>query len=85
MLKSMDKNKNNSKKQLAIYVIKSLHFVLSIALFTGAWLLFRYHGKVVVADKLRYDLYVIVGYSIILSVFNKTYNSYLLDTLVSDL
>ncbi|MBQ6426525.1 MAG: exopolysaccharide biosynthesis polyprenyl glycosylphosphotransferase [Clostridia bacterium] len=70
-----------SKKNhpLAIMLIKILHIVATLALFYAFWILFRYHGFIVERTRgFRYNIFVLIGYGILLIFFNRTYNSYLL-------
>ena len=66
-------------KKIKLLAIKSLHYLLTIALFCIAWTLFRYHGFYFMHDiGFRYNFFVVLGYAVILFFFNRTYNSYLL-------
>ena len=59
--------------------VKLLHYLLMIALFSAAWMLFRYHTfRVPFVKGFRYNLFVIIGYAVILFFFHRTYNAYLL-------
>ncbi len=58
---------------------KLLHMVLSIAVFYVAWLLFRYGQFWYRGDiAYRYNYYVCAGYAVVLYLFSRTYNAYLL-------
>ena len=66
-------------KKIKLLAIKLLHFILTIALFCVAWILFRYHGFHITREiGFRYNYFVVLGYAVILFFFNRTYNSYLL-------
>ncbi len=62
-----------------IFVAKTIHFLICVGLFYGAWLIFRYHELPQEKDvAYRYNYFITIGYSILLIFFNRTYNSYLL-------
>ena len=67
------------RKRVKLYLLKMLHFSLSVGLFYGAWMIFRYdtimknHGT-----GFRYNYFVIIGYGILIIFFNRTYNAFLL-------
>ena len=64
------------KSKMAVY--KSIHFLLGVALFYGAWILFRYHEFPQVKDVgFRYNYFILLGFCVVLGFFNRTYNSYL--------
>ena len=64
--------------KIKMFFYKVLHFVVSIALFFGAWTLFRYGGIPVDRDvAFRYNYFVTIFYAVLLLFFNNTYNSYL--------
>ena len=68
-----------NRKQMHIMLLKLLHLVVTISIFYGAWLLYRY-GTLSGMSKyaFRYNYYVAAGYFVCVSFFNRTYNSYLL-------
>lgn len=70
-------NGTNGKNEIKIRLHKGIHFVLTVLLFSVAWHLFRY-GKLFPAKHIgqRYDVYAILLYIILLSFFNRTYNTY---------
>lgn len=69
----------NKRHQLVFVLAKVLHFVLSIVLFYLFWILFRYHGfSVAYTRGFRYNIFVLIGYSVLFLFFNRTYNSYYL-------
>lgn len=67
------------KKHVCVQLLKVFHFLVSIALFFLFWLLFRY-GRLVFefTAYYRHNLFALLGYSVLLYFFNRTYNSYLL-------
>lgn len=73
------KAREEYKRQLAIYGVKLVHYAISVGLFFIFWLLFRY-GTLLPSREMgfRYNLYIVLGYGVILFFFNRTYNSYLL-------
>lgn len=75
----MDKMETNAKKILPIYMLKGVHYLLSIVLFFVAWMFFRYdRGGMLTPKLIRYDFYILAAYAVVLFFFNRTYNSYLL-------
>lgn len=67
------------KKQLLIKGIILLHIVLTIAIFYVSWLSFRYGDVFPVKDiGFRYNYFIAIGFGVLLSFFNRTYNSHLL-------
>lgn len=68
------KNINDIK----VFVLKLTHYVISITIFFFFWLLFRYGEITFQGYGFRYNYYVTVGYAVILLLFNRTYNAYLL-------
>ena len=67
------------QKKLKIFLLKLTHFLITIVLFTCAWILFRYHGKPdLVVEGFRYNYFVVICYGIAVFFFNRTYNAYLL-------
>lgn len=68
------KNINDIK----VFALKLTHYVISIFVFFFFWLLFRY-GKITFQGYgFRYNYYVAIVYAVILLLFNRTYNAYLL-------
>ena len=58
---------------------KYLHWLVTVSLFTVFWLRFHYpSGDWHVTRAFRYDIFVPLGYSVLLMWFNKTFNSYTL-------
>lgn len=69
----------SDKKQIHIMLLKMLHLCITLILFYGIWLIYRY-GKLFGMNKyaFRYNIYVLGGYGVLLMFFNRTYNAYLL-------
>lgn len=66
-------------KEISVLGLKSLHFVLSLALFFGFWILFRYEGTTAHGDVgYRYNYFILAAYAGALYFFLRTYNAYLL-------
>ena len=60
-------------------LIKYLHCLITIIIFFVFWLQFRYpNGNWHVTRAFRYDIFVFLGYGVLLVWFNKTFNSYTL-------
>lgn len=75
----MDKHEKTANKIIHIYLLKGMHFTLSIALFLLAWLVFRFYKEGTLSPEVtRYDFYILGAYAAVLHFFNRTYNSYLL-------
>ena len=72
------KNQENHIYSTKFFTLKLIHYVASIALFFFFWLLFRYSTIRFVGYGFRYNYYVAVGYAVILVLFNRTYNAYLI-------
>ena len=69
----------NYNRKLKLLLIKLTHFLLTVALFFIAWMFFRYHGKAPVGDVgFRYNYFITLAYAVILFLFYKTYNAYLI-------
>ncbi len=60
------------------FIVKSIHFIITLILFYLMFLLFRY-GKLtgIVDVGFRYNYLVTAGFGILVGFFNRTYNSYL--------
>ena len=64
--------------KLQLMLLKLVHFLGSIALFAGAWFLFRYNSIPVASTVgFRYNYLIIFAYGAILFFFCRTYNAYL--------
>ena len=60
-------------------LIKYLHWLVTVAIFFAFWLRFRYpDGNWHVTRAFRYDIFIFLGYAVLLVWFNKTFNSYVL-------
>ena len=68
----------NRTSSMKLFVLKLVHFLISIAIFFVFWTLFRYGRLTLTGYGYRYNYYVTVGYAVLLFLFNRTYNSYLL-------
>ena len=70
---------HSSQKQNAFFFAKVVHLLLSIVFFYIFWLLYRY-GTVFPIKKydFRYNYIIAVGYAVVLYLFTRTYNAYLL-------
>ena len=61
-----------------MFIFKSVHFVLTVGLFYWTWLIFRYNEFPQVKDVgYRYNYLVVGAFALMVSFFNRTYNSYL--------
>ncbi len=69
---------DNHLNSVKLFALKFIHYAVSIALFFFFWLLFRYNEITFVGYGYRYNYYVIIGYAVMLILFNRTYNAYLL-------
>ena len=66
------------KVKQKMFLVKFLHFLLSVALFYFAFIYFRYHGWPADRDRaFRYNYYLALGYGVLLIFFNNTLNAYL--------
>ena len=73
----MNTNLDN-KKRYIIAGVKIFHLVVVITLFYMFWLLFRYQTlKPGFGRGFRYNYYVLIGYSVLLLFFARTYNAFL--------
>ena len=60
-------------------LLKVLHLGLCVFMFIIAWFYFRYHGiREFRALGFRYNFYAVVGYTVILFAFFRTYSAYML-------
>ena len=73
-----EKAKKENTDRMKMFSVTLIHFLITLALFYGTFILFRYReiprNRVV---GYRYNYYVTFGYAFILLFFNRTYNSYL--------
>ena len=73
-----EKAKKENTDRMKMFSVTLIHFLIILALFYGAFILFRY--REIPRDRVvgyRYNYYVTFGYAFILVFFNRTYNSYL--------
>lgn len=71
--------KSSRQVQLTVFLLKVVHFTVTLALFYLFWLLFRYHSLNVARVRgYRYNYFVLLAYAALIQFFNNTYNSYLL-------
>ena len=78
--KEMDtrKRKGNANSYRLLF-IRYLHLLVTLAVFAVFWLRFHYpSGNWQVTRAFRYDIFIMLLYSLLLIWFNKTYNSYVL-------
>ena len=70
---------NDSKKHNVFFCAKIVHILLSVVVFYICWLLFRYGSLTPKkGPDFRYNYFIAGGYSIVLYLFTRTYNAYLL-------
>jgi exopolysaccharide biosynthesis polyprenyl glycosylphosphotransferase len=66
-------------KVLPLYLLKLIHFLVGLVLFSYAWILFRYGGfPAEIETGFRYNLFVILGYGVCVFFLGRIYNAYLL-------
>ncbi|MBO4418697.1 MAG: exopolysaccharide biosynthesis polyprenyl glycosylphosphotransferase [Oscillospiraceae bacterium] len=67
------------QNELRLFALKTIHFLVGLALFAYVWLLFRYNGlPKSVENGFRYNVFVVIGYGVGVFFFNRIYNAYLL-------
>ena len=72
-------NQNRVKTTYKLQAMKLLHIAVSVVVFFVFWLLFRYGSfHKLHSYGFRYNIFVTVGYGLMLYWFHRTYNSYLL-------
>nr|MBQ4454845.1 sugar transferase [Clostridia bacterium] len=77
-MNTIEKQKRENIIRQKMFVVKTIHFLLSIALFYGTWLLFRYNEIPSIKETgFRYNYFVTIAFGILVIFFNNTYNSYL--------
>ncbi len=68
-----------SRKQNVLFLAKVVHLIISVGIFYVFWLMFRYNTlyppKTI---DYRYNYFIAGGYTVILYLFTRTYNAYLL-------
>ena len=73
---SRHKSNANSHR---LHFIKFVHWAVTVAAFSVFWLVFHYPNlNMHFTRAVRYDIFVILGYGVLLIWFNKTFNSYTL-------
>ena len=66
-------------RQNHFFLLKLVHFVVSIIVFYCFWLLFRYETLTPIKTiDYRYNYFICGGYAVVLYLFTRTYNAYLL-------
>ena len=69
----------NNASSFRLRSIKYLHWIVTVLIFFRFWLLFRYPtGEWHVTRAFRYDIFVTLGYAVLLILFCKTYDAYTL-------
>ena len=69
----------NNASSLELRLTKYLHWCVSVLIFFYFWLRFRYPtGEWHVTNAFRYDIFVSLGFGLLLAWFFKTYNAYTL-------
>lgn len=77
-MNTIEKQKRENIIRQKMFVVKTIHFLLSIALFYGTWLLFRYKEIPNIKETgFRYNYFVTIAFGLLVLFFNNTYNSYL--------
>lgn len=67
------------RNRVKLFVVKTIHFIASVALFYVAWQIFKFLELPQEADIAnRYNYFVIILFAGLFGFFNRTYNSYLL-------
>ncbi len=70
--------KNDYMMKTKQFIVKTIHFVITLALFFIMFLLFRYRTISGIEDVgFRYNYIVTAGFGVLVAFFNRTYNSYL--------
>ena len=76
--RGMENMHNDYMMKTKMFVVKALHFILTVVLFFITFILFRYERLTGIQDVgFRYNYLVALGFAIITGFFNRTYNSYL--------
>ena len=71
-------NSQNNVTNLKIFGIKAIHFAACTVLFFLFWILFRYNEYTRSGTGYRYNYYMTIAYALLLLVFSRVYNAYLL-------
>ena len=62
-----------------LHFIKFIHWLVTVAAFGVFWLVFHYPNlNLHITRAFRYDIFIVLGYGVLLIWFNKTFNSYTL-------
>lgn len=70
---------HDSKKSNIFFWAKVVHLLLSVAIFSFFWLKFRYGSRIPYNRvDFRYNYFIALGYAVVLYLFTRTYNAYLL-------
>lgn len=70
--------KNDYMMKIKQFIVKSVHFLITLVLFYLMFLLFRYGTIEGIQDVgFRYNYIVTAGFGVLVAFFNRTYNSYL--------
>ena len=78
MNKELLAQKNDYKMKTKQFIVKTIHFLITLGLFYLAFLFFRYGGFPQEQDpEFRYNYIVTAAFGILVLFFNRTYNSYL--------
>ncbi len=72
------RNQQNSRMKNRMFLIKAGHYICTLLLFYGAWLLFRYNEFPQVRETgYRYNYFVEIAFGIVVAFFFRIYNAYL--------
>lgn len=76
----MKDREQKTTDSLPVRLYKGLHYSVSVILFSFFWLKFRYgsFSDIVITKAFRYDLYIVVFFAVLLYLFSRIYNAYLL-------
>ena len=76
--KAQSRQKSDTKSRQKMTSVKTIHFLLTIALFYSAWIVFRYNEFPQVKDVgFRYNYFITAAFAVLVLFFDNTYNSYL--------
>ena len=79
MSMTAERMREEHKKQSIVFAVKCFHFAASLLIFYYFWLMFRYGN--LAPERLkgyRYNYFTVAAFAVVLVLFNRTYNSYLL-------
>ncbi len=79
MSMTAEKMREEHKKQSLAFALKCFHYAATIVIFYYFWLMFR-HGTLSPEKYIgyRYNYFIAIGFAVVFTLFNRTYNSYLL-------